>query len=162
MLQKNLSRIAYESCFVPVDVTTNITLLCCTILVAIFFLVILFDKTCRAIPMLLGNSIRSANVLNESVQTHQRLLSDRIRRFLLCISRIQAFYCYTKGVYAAGLTFHIAVWLFSSTLLGRYHLCGSLSIFCFSFTRHGYLHRTSKDNDNSNVKINLSFRTVKS
>jgi hypothetical protein len=57
MSKANSSGIAYEVWFVPVDIITNIGLLCGTLLVTLFFFVILFDKTCRNIPMLLvGNS----------------------------------------------------------------------------------------------------------
>ena len=54
---KNSSGLTHETWFVPVDIITNIGLLCGSLLVTMFFFVILFDKTCRTIPMLLvGNS----------------------------------------------------------------------------------------------------------
>ena len=50
---KNATGLSYEPWFLPVDIITNIALLVGTILVTIFFFVILFDKTCRTVPMLL-------------------------------------------------------------------------------------------------------------
>jgi hypothetical protein len=57
MFIKNASTIKTESWFIPIDIITNVCIACALILVTIFFLTILFDKTCRTIPMMLvGNS----------------------------------------------------------------------------------------------------------
>lgn len=47
----------FEPWFIPIDISTNICIILSLILSTIFFIIIIHDKTCRTIPMLLvGNS----------------------------------------------------------------------------------------------------------
>ena len=63
MFIKNSSTINNESWFIPIDIITNVCIACALILVTIFFVIILFDKTCQTIPMMLvGNSCLSGIV----------------------------------------------------------------------------------------------------
>lgn len=127
MPSKNSSGITNEPWFLPVDIIMNISIRCVTILVTIFFFVILLNKTCRIVPMLLvGNTcfigIFSGAVvfwmsLLKLINDYQQIAYEDI--FCQCREYIgytacsifnfsfltQAFYRFMRVVYQTRLTF---------------------------------------------------------
>ena len=146
MSMKNASGLAHETWFVPVDIITNIGLLCGTLLVTVFFFVILFDKTCRTIPMLLvGNSCFSGIVfgalmfwmnlfklMNDYAQVEYQDTFCNFRGYFgystcsifNCSFLIQAVYRYVRVLYPARLIYQS--WKFQLGLIVASWLFGIL------------------------------------
>jgi hypothetical protein len=79
MFLYNFSTPNVESWFIPIDILTNICIILSLILAIIFFGIIIFDKTCRTIPMMLvGNSCLAGIVFGIAIYSINlfRLIND--------------------------------------------------------------------------------------
>ena len=90
----NISNITIESWFIPIDILTSLCILIGIILSSLFFILILINKTCRTIPMMLVANSCLINIIfgiNIFSMTFSRFLNDYYRKESIDI------YCSFRG-----------------------------------------------------------------
>ena len=177
MFHHNFSTTNIESWFIPIDVITNLCIAFALILVILFFITILYDKTCHTVPMLLvGNScligiifgieIFSMNLFKLLNDIHAREYQDMFCSFrgyfgfatcsILNFSYLlQAIYRFIRIVYPARLIYHSAK--FQIFLICLTWIFGLLYPIAFLFTGEIVYN---VDNQICQLPLHLSFSII--